>query len=296
MLDGSLVRVKLWNEDGTIVYSDEPRLVGTHYTLGADEKAALASGKIEAEVSDLSKPENQYERPQGKLLEVYLPVETPSGKPLLFEAYYRYGLVSSNGSQLWRSFAPIALGALIALELVQIPLAYSLARRLRQRSAERELLLHQALEASDVERRHIASDLHDGVVQDLAGVAYALSAQTRGPTPGEPDPDVIESSASTVRASIRALRSLVVDIYPPDFGEVTLDSALTDLLARAAEQGLDAQLDHEGMRDPIPDPVARLLYRAAQEGLRNVLQSRRGAPRDAEGRNGRTAGGARSHR
>ena len=126
-------------------------------------------------------------------------METPSGKPLLFEAYYRYGLVSSNGSQLWRSFAPIALGALIALELVQIPLAYSLARRLRQRSAERELLLHQALEASDVERRHIASDLHDGVVQDLAGVAYALSAQTRGSTPGEPDPDVIESSASTVR-------------------------------------------------------------------------------------------------
>ena len=85
----------------------------------------------------------------------------------------------ATGSQLWRSFAPIALGALIALELVQIPLAYSLARRLRQRSAERELLLHQALEASDVERRHIASDLHDGVVQDLAGVAYALSAQTR---------------------------------------------------------------------------------------------------------------------
>ena len=141
---------------------------------------------------------------------------------------------------MWRSFAPIALGALIALEIVQIPLAYSLARRLRQRSAERELLLHQALEASDVERRHIASDLHDGVVQDLAGVAYALSAQTRGSTPEEPDPEVIERSASTVRASIRALRSLVVDIYPPDFGEVTLDSALTDLLARAADQGLDA--------------------------------------------------------
>ena len=26
VLDGSLVRVKMWNEDGTIVYSDEPRL------------------------------------------------------------------------------------------------------------------------------------------------------------------------------------------------------------------------------------------------------------------------------
>ncbi len=106
VLDGSLVRVKLWNADGTIVYSDEPRLVGTHYTLGADEKAAFSSGKIEAEVSDLSKPENQYERSQGKLLEVYLPVETPSGKPLLFEAYYRYGLVSSNGQPAVAQFRP----------------------------------------------------------------------------------------------------------------------------------------------------------------------------------------------
>ena len=37
-------------------------------------------------------------------------------------------------------------------------------------------LLQRALDASDVERRQIASDLHDGVVQDLAGVAYGLSA------------------------------------------------------------------------------------------------------------------------
>jgi signal transduction histidine kinase len=271
VLDASLVRVKLWNADGTIVYSDESRLIGTRYALGSDEQAAISSGKIDAEVSDLTKPENRYERRQGKLLEVYLPIDTPSGKPLLFEAYYRYALVSSNGNQLWRSFAPIALGALIALEVVQIPLAYSLARRLRQRSDERELLLRQALEASDVERRHIASDLHDGVVQDLAGVAYALSAQTRRASTQAPDPEVIDSAASTVRTSIRALRSLVVDIYPPDFGEATLESALHELVNRASEGGIDAQLDAEQLRDPVSDPAARLLYRAAQEGLRNVI-------------------------
>ena len=271
VLDSSLVRVKLWRDDGTIVYSDEPRLIGARYVLGADELAALSTGRIDAEVSDLSKPENRYERSQGKLLEVYLPIETPSGEPLLFEAYYRYSLVSNNGNQLWRSFAPIALGSLIALELVLIPLAYSLARRLRQRSEEREQLLRQALEASDVERRHIASDLHDGVVQDLAGAAYALSAQARRSNGDAVDPRVIEDAAATVRTSIRALRSLVIDIYPPDFGEVTLESALTDLLARTADTGMETELDASELHDPVPDPVARLLYRAAQEGLRNVV-------------------------
>jgi signal transduction histidine kinase len=81
----------------------------------------------------------------------------------------------------------------------------------------------------------------------------------------------MDESADTVRSSIRALRSLVVDIYPPDFDQVTLESALTDLAGRVGEGGIEASVDVSGLADPVPDPVARLLYRAAQEGVRNVL-------------------------
>ena len=87
--------------------------------------------------------------------------------------------MSSSGRRIWRSFAPISLGALLVLELVQIPLAWSLARRLQQRQREREGLLQQALAASDMERRRIASDLHDGVVQDLVGVAFTFGGAAR---------------------------------------------------------------------------------------------------------------------
>ena len=113
VLDASLVRVKIWDRNGKILYSDEPRLIGEPYELGADERASIDSGAIEAGVSDLAKPENRYERASGKLLEVYLPIRTPSGTTLLFEAYYRYSLVEHIGSRLWRSFAPISLGALL---------------------------------------------------------------------------------------------------------------------------------------------------------------------------------------
>lgn len=271
VLDGGLVRVKLWTPEGRIVWSDEPRLVGTVHQLGDDEIESLSTGRIEAEVGDLSKPENDFERPYGKLLEVYLPVRTPSGTPLLFEAYYRYNLVSDNGSRLWRSFAPIALGSLVLLQLVQIPLAWSLARRLRQRLQEREVLLERSLQASEIERRQIASDLHDGVVQDLAGVAYSLSAATRTGNGTGPDPALIDQSAEAVRSSIRALRWLVVDIYPPDFGEEPLDAALADLVERARGRGFDVELDVSAAAEPIPDRAARLVYRVVQEGLRNVV-------------------------
>jgi two-component system, NarL family, sensor kinase len=279
VLDDSLVRVKVWNRDGTIVYSDEPRLAGTTYALGPDELDALLSGAIDAEVSDLTKPENRYERDFGRLLEVYLPIYTPSGEPLLFEAYFRYDAVSATGSQLFRAFAPITLGALVLLQLVQLPLAWSLARRLRQRVNERALLLQRAIDASEVERRQIAADLHDGVVQDLAGVAYALSGAARrvGDGDGTADgggstADLLETSAEHVRGSITALRSLLVDIYPPNLEREGLASAMADLAAGVGARGLPVTVDTAGLDGPVPPIVARLLYRAAQESLRNVVR------------------------
>ena len=79
--------MKLWREDGTIVYSDEPRLVGRRFDLGDDERAVLEHGGAEAEVSDLDEPENEYERGFGKTVEVYSRVRSPEGEPLLFESY-----------------------------------------------------------------------------------------------------------------------------------------------------------------------------------------------------------------
>src|SRR5205814_387613 len=111
-----------------------------------------------------------------QLLEVYVPVRATDGRPLLFEAYLRSSAVSASGRRLWLAFAPALLGGLLLLQLVNLPLARSLAGRLRRAQGERETLLHEALEASQNERRRIAADLHDGVVQDLVGTSYALSA------------------------------------------------------------------------------------------------------------------------
>ena len=47
----------------------------------------LDGGGVVAEVSDVSAPENRFERRFGELLEVYTRIETPDGTPLLFETY-----------------------------------------------------------------------------------------------------------------------------------------------------------------------------------------------------------------
>ena len=237
------------------------------FELGDDERAIFTSNEQGAEVSDLSKPENRFET-DSKLLEVYLRTETPSGTPLLFEAYFRYRGVTEVGRHLWAQFAPITIGALVVLELVQIPLAWSMARRLQASQQERERLLRHALDASDAERRRIASDLHDGVVQELTGVSLSLAAQGRSESIGRQQ--VLDAS-SAIRTSIKSLRSLLVEIYPPNLQEEGLQSAIGDLLSGLTARGFETRLEAD-LGEAVVDPeTAGLVYRAAQESLRNVV-------------------------
>ena len=174
--DSSVVRVKIWNRAGEIVYSDEPRLIGARYPIPPDEQDEFMSSNIEAEVSDLSKPENRFERNFGKLLEVYAALTTPSGKHVRYEEYYRSSFIAARGNRIFHQLGYIGLVALILLALIQLPLAWQLAHRVQRAQRERMELLQRAVDASDRERRRIAADLHDGVVQDLAGVSYSLAA------------------------------------------------------------------------------------------------------------------------
>ncbi len=268
---GSLVRVKLWDTTGRIVYSDEPRLVGDRFEFSDEARGALSTGVPVADISDLSEPENRFEERAVELLEVYERVQTPSGTPVLFEAYFSYAGVTAAGRGVWLRFAPSMLGALALLALLQIPIATSLARRLRRSQVQREHLLTRAIEATDAERRRIAGDLHDGVVQDLAGVAFSLSAVTRN-GPGEQTMVDVEDAAASVRHAVRSLRSLLVEIYPPNLYEEGLEAALSDLLARLAVGDMQTSLDFTVPVDELDRDETELLYRVAQEGLRNVVE------------------------
>ncbi len=270
-LDG-IVRVKLWDASGRIVYSDLHSLINRRFALPEDEREALATNKPAAELTDLRRDENRFDRLSGKLLEVYLPIQSVEGKRFLFELYQRQSSVATTAQKTWLTFAPALIGALLLLQLLQLPLAYRMARNLHDSRLEREALLVRALAASDTERRRIASDLHDGVVQDLAGTSYALAAAADR-LDGNADPEVPETlrdGARQTRRSIRQLRSLLVDIYPPDLHRAGLAAALSDLVAPLEARGLRARVELPPGLRLEPDAEA-LMFRTAQEALRNVI-------------------------
>ncbi len=273
VLDEHVVRVKVWSPDGRIVYSDERRLIGARYPLATEELELFATGKAQAGISNLAEPENEFDRHFDKLLEVYVPVRGPGGQPVLFELYERYSSISASGRKLWLAFAPAIVGTLAVLWLIQLPLAWRGARQLREGQAERERLLERAIQSSELERRRIARDLHDGAVQDLAGVSYSLTAAADGieKSSREESAATMRDAASGTRRTIRELRSLLVDIYPPDLHRTGLESALRDLVAPLAPRGIDVDVRLPSELS-LPPALETLFYRSAQEALRNVVK------------------------
>ena len=267
----ALVRVKLWDPSGRVVYSNEHRLIGQRFTLAPDEREALTSGKADAELSDLSEPENRFERGHGKVMEVYLGVHGPGGERLLFETYQRYSAITASGRRLMWTLLPLLAGALLLLAILQVPLAWRLARRVKSSEEARLRLLEHSIDTQHRERRRIATDLHDGVVQNLAGISFRLGAAracTNGSTPA-PLAQAVDESVSGTRESIRALRSLLVDIYPPSLQRQGLAAALDDLVSRNPAGTLGTRVDVPADARLAPATEA-LLFRVAQEGLRNV--------------------------
>jgi signal transduction histidine kinase len=282
VVGGEIIRVKIWDANGQIIYSDEPRLIGETFTLGPEQQQVLDNGGSDAEVSDLSKSENEYENQLGQVLEVYTRVVAPNGDPLLFELYLTDTNLQARADELYSLFRPLTVGGILLFLIVTTPLVWLLSRRADAAAADRERYLVMATEASDAERRRVARDLHDGVVQDLAGTSFALSGLARDVDTGSEGDAAskrlsqeLERLASAVRSSLLALRSLLVEIYPPQLDGAGLGAALQDLVAPAQEAGVDVRLDVADT-DSLSNQTTALVWRTAQECVRNAL--RHGSP------------------
>jgi signal transduction histidine kinase len=272
VIGSRIVRVKIWDASGRIVYSDDPTLVGKRFTLDSEDLVVLKTGGASATVSDLTASENMGEKKYGTLLQVYLGVKTPTGQRLLFETYQPYTVIVDASRRTWLTSLPVLLGGLVLLYLVQAPLAYRMARRLKRSQDEREALLLASLAASDKERATIAADLHDGVVQGLAGASFSLSAGADRARLSDPDSaQVMSSTATDLRRWMRELRSLVVTITPPQLHVQGLAPSLADLAATLEVRGLSVTVDVTGT-EQLDETTETLVYRAAQEAVRNIVR------------------------
>ena len=156
LADGSIVRVKVWNADGRVLYSDVPSLIGRTFDMPPWSVPLLAGGADRAALQQQNGLDNDYEADSGELVEIYVRALDAAGRPVMFEAYFDDQTVHDEQASLLLSMTPAILLSLMVLQLAQLPLAIRLARRIQVDSASRRQLLQDSIRASDLERRRIA--------------------------------------------------------------------------------------------------------------------------------------------
>ena len=264
--DASVLRIKVWDSDGRVVYSDMRSLVGQRFDLPEWAQDLLDGGPGTASLESQQELENEFESASGELVEVYVSSSALDGTRLIFEAYYDDDPVREEQQAVLYSMIPPLLLSLAALQLAQLPPAIRLAREIQEHQVSRNRLLKRSVEASDLERRRIARDLHDEVIQGLSGLGYALeSEEFHGPPEQR---QVLGVARKILQESVRALRAMISELYPPDLEQLGLGTALERLVEPHRERGLTVQV-------LIPNDIqvdrgaATLLYRVAREALSN---------------------------
>lgn len=155
------------------------------------------------------------------------------------------------------------------------------AQRLRQQRtvllerevAERARLEREVIESCAREQRRIAYDLHDGVGQQLVGIALSaklLEEQLRAERSAEADRASL--IAKLANGAARQVRLTARTLEGAD-GLGDLKTALRSLAVNMSEScGVKVTVKADSSSLPISPPVAAQLYRVAQEAVRNAIE------------------------
>ena len=275
MVDGTVTEVTVWSAQAEVLYSNNTEDIGRELeapddlpdALRGDTTSRFEDGEPEADAGNGASPSPDVDAGEHRYVEVYTPFDVPGEPRMVLEAYYDYDRVDRLAQRLLRQTLPLVLVPLLVLQLVQVPIAISLARRVKRHENERARLLERALSVSDRERVRFAADLHDGPIQDLAGISYALGAVA--PTVIERHAPLMARVQDALQRSIASLRGLMTDLYPPDLRSGNLDQAITTLAERLREEGLEVELQLADV-PTLGEEGTAALYRVARESLANV--------------------------
>jgi PAS domain S-box-containing protein len=141
--------------------------------------------------------------------------------------------------------------------------------------SERKQLERAILQAVSREQYRIGNDLHDGLGQELTGIALMLRGLAGRLTTEYPTilPE-IEGITRLVNSSIESTRALARGLSPVNLERGGLSDALEGLAMHAQElYGVDVTCTHRVKTiRPLSTELANHLYRIAQEAVRNAVR------------------------
>ncbi|GAB3217395.1 GAF domain-containing sensor histidine kinase [Mycolicibacterium hippocampi] len=161
----------------------------------------------------------------------------------------------------------LVIGRLIAGSMHQA----RLHRQLVSRERAHENFVEQVIEAQELERRRLASDIHDGISQRLVTLSYRLDAAAQAVDDRVALTEQLDRARELADLTLQEARAAISGLRPPVLDDLGLSGGLASLARSIPQVGIEVDLADER----LPDHIELALYRIAQECLQNVVKHAR---------------------
>ncbi len=131
--------------------------------------------------------------------------------------------------------------------------------------AQRRLLTER-----EEERKALARELHDSVIQDLLSINYRLEEAEGGAIPSR-HREELQNIRSAIREVVGDLRKVCRDLRPPTIDNHGLSSAIPSFVSEwEARTGIAVHLEIDASLGRLPELMELSVFRIIQEALSNV--------------------------
>ncbi len=160
-------------------------------------------------------------------------------------------------------------GEVVAVQIISMDIT---ARKLAEKALRD--LSHRIVEVQEIERRHIARELHDQVGQALTGLKFCLEIAIHESP--EKQKESLSEAQTIIDDLMTRIRTMSLDLRPPMLDDLGLLPALLAHFKRyTAQTGIQVAFQHQGMQERLSSKVDTEVYRIVQEALTNVARHAR---------------------
>ena len=299
---------QVWDDQGRIVYSTEPSLVGHQEPVTGELAAALAGG-VTASLGELEGQAVQSDGvPPQDLIEIYSPVRGGGSDQIIAvaEFYYAADELQQDITAAQRRSWLVVGGATVIIYVLLATFVAGVSNTVRQQQRAlagqvtrlTELLrqneeLHgrvrgaAARTAALNERflRRFSAELHDGPAQDISLALLRLDNVAARCTAGDIDEAgraamerELEVVQTSLRRSLQEVRATSNGLMLPHLGARTVAQAIEHVVrGHQRRTGVAPALTVRNLPEQAPLAVKIALYRIVQEALTNAWRHASGA-------------------
>ena len=277
----SIVRVKVYDRNGVVVYSTKSSQIGD---LKSDNRAVRHALDGQRASKLFYRDAFNYfdqETSDDNLIQTYLPVRAGPFDAVVgvFEIYTDVNDLVRHSEQAQRSLLLLVLLLFVILFAAQFFIVWRAegilerqAIMIADRARMLELLSAQLLSTQEDEKKRIAHALHEEIAQTLAALKLRLELMTRVGDKNGPEATEMAALVRSMRDAIRDTRSLAVRMRPSaldDFGLIpAVEAYLRDL--RETNPGIRIETDFSVGDDDLPRPLQTVIFRVLQDTLEGL--------------------------